>query len=158
MAVECTGRNVEVTDEGDRRIYRWTHSHTKDDDQAAKGKKKAAKPDDEIPSVQLTTYKSWEELGAWYGALPSTTAGRRRIPRKLLRRKTFYARVREDASWRSDRDRSFDVQLGRARDDDDHEQQDDGGDADENLEDHGRTSFLRPVPVAAILVTCVRAV
>ena len=70
------GYDPKITDEGDRRIYRWTHSHLKDDDQAAKGKKKTAKPDDDIPSVQLTTYKSWEELGAWYGSLERE----RRVP------------------------------------------------------------------------------
>ncbi len=70
------GFDPKTTEEGDRRIYSWTHSHTKDDEESAKKKKKASKPDDEIPSVQLTTYKSWEELGAWYGSLERE----RRIP------------------------------------------------------------------------------
>ena len=62
------GYEPKVTDEGDRRIYRWTHSHLKDEE-TKKDKKKAKKKDEEVPSVQLTTYKSWQELGAWYGAL-----------------------------------------------------------------------------------------
>ena len=71
------GYDPKITEEGDRRIYRWTHSHLKDDDQDAKAKKKkASNPEDEIPSVQLTTYKSWEELGAWYGGLERD----RRVP------------------------------------------------------------------------------
>ncbi len=70
------GYDPKITEEGDRRIYRWTHSHLKDDDQNAKRKKKPSTPDDEVPSVQLTTYKSWEELGAWYGGLERD----RRVP------------------------------------------------------------------------------
>ena len=71
------GFDPKITDEGDRRIYSWTYSHLKDDDESAKKKKKtASKPEDEIPSVQLTTYKSWEELGAWYGDLERE----RRVP------------------------------------------------------------------------------
>src|SRR5271166_2881742 len=70
------GFDPKVTEEGDRRIYRWTHSRLKDEDQEAKKKKKPGKSDDEIPSVQLSTYKSWEELGAWYGNLERD----RRVP------------------------------------------------------------------------------
>ncbi len=70
------GYNAKITEDGDRRIYHWTHSRLTDDDEAKKKKKKAAKPDDQIPSVELTTYKSWEELGAWYAGLEKD----RRIP------------------------------------------------------------------------------
>lgn len=70
------GYDPRITDEGDRRIYRWASSHTKDDEEESRKKKKANKADDEVPSVQLTTYKSWEELGAWYGGLERE----RRIP------------------------------------------------------------------------------
>ena len=70
------GFDPKITDDGDRRIYRWTYSHTSDDEQDAKKKKKASKPDDDVPSVQLTTFKSWEELGAWYAMLERD----RRVP------------------------------------------------------------------------------
>jgi len=60
------GYDPKTTDEGDRRIYRWTHSNLKDEDDKKKKKKKS---EDETPSVQLTTFKSWEELGAWYAGL-----------------------------------------------------------------------------------------
>ena len=64
------GYEPKITDEGERRIYTWTRSHLKDEEEAkSKKKKKAKKPEEETPSVQLTTYKSWEELGAWYGQL-----------------------------------------------------------------------------------------
>ncbi len=76
------GYDPKMVDDGDRRIYRWTHSHLKDDDQDAKKKKKQPKkPEDEIPSVQLTTYKSWEELGAWYGSLERE----RRVPEEAVK-------------------------------------------------------------------------
>ncbi len=66
------GFEPKITDEGDRRVYRWTYVHLKDEDnsQSAKKKKKSPhKSDDDIPTVQLTTFQSWEELGAWYASL-----------------------------------------------------------------------------------------
>ena len=70
------GYEPKITEEGDRRIYRWSHSRLKNDDDTDKKKKKKKKADDEVPSVQLTTFKSWEELGAWYAGLERE----RRIP------------------------------------------------------------------------------
>jgi tetratricopeptide (TPR) repeat protein/transglutaminase-like putative cysteine protease len=70
------GYEAKITDEGDRRIYRWTHSRLKNDYDDDKKKKKPKKADDEVPSVELTTFKSWEELGAWYAALERD----RRVP------------------------------------------------------------------------------
>ncbi len=69
------GYEPKVTEEGDRRIYRWTHSRLSNDDD---NKKKKARPksEDEIPTVQLTTFRSWEEVGAWYGSLERE----RRVP------------------------------------------------------------------------------
>ena len=60
------GYDPKITDEGDRRIYRWTHSNLKDEDDKKKKKKKA---DDDIATIELTTFKSWDELGAWYAGL-----------------------------------------------------------------------------------------
>ncbi len=57
-----------ITDEGDRRIYRWTHSRLQDDYQGKK-KEKTQKPEDEVPTVQLTTFRSWQEVGTWYANL-----------------------------------------------------------------------------------------
>src|ERR1017187_3836431 len=56
------GYEPKITDEGDRRIYRWTYTHLKDEDEGAPGKKKkktAPHPsDDEIATVQLTTFQT----------------------------------------------------------------------------------------------------
>jgi tetratricopeptide (TPR) repeat protein len=73
------GYDAKITEEGDRRIYRWTHSRLKDEDDGEKknkAKKGPKKPEEQVPSVELTTYKSWEELGAWYASLERD----RRIP------------------------------------------------------------------------------
>ncbi len=65
------GAEPKVTEEGDRRIYRWTHSHLDDDESPAKPSKHARRRHDEdaVPSVQLTTFESWQQLGDWYGGL-----------------------------------------------------------------------------------------
>ena len=62
------GYDPKVTEEGDRRIYRWTHSHLKD--QGSNGKRQGP-PNvaDQIPSVQLSTFESWEDVGTWYAFL-----------------------------------------------------------------------------------------
>jgi tetratricopeptide (TPR) repeat protein len=61
-----------VTTEGDRRIYRWETSNLtrKSDDELRKEfRKKRLQGDQDQPSVQLTTFQSWEELGKWYAPL-----------------------------------------------------------------------------------------
>ncbi len=66
------GYEPKVTDEGDRRIYRWTYTHLQDEGQGKTSKKKKKNPhksEDEVPAVQLTTFQSWEELGSWYASL-----------------------------------------------------------------------------------------
>ncbi len=69
------GYEPKVTEEGDRRIYKWTRSHLTNDEDSKK-KKKKAKPTDKTPDVQLTTFKSWQEVGTWYGSLERD----RRVP------------------------------------------------------------------------------
>jgi tetratricopeptide (TPR) repeat protein/transglutaminase-like putative cysteine protease len=57
------GYTPQVIDEGDRRIYRWTHSHQPD------GKQQRPPDPNQPPSVQLTTFESWEDVGSWYAFL-----------------------------------------------------------------------------------------
>jgi tetratricopeptide (TPR) repeat protein len=64
-----------VSDEGDRRIYRWKHSRLTDD-YPGKKKEKPPKPADQVPTVQLTTFRTWQEVGTWYAGLERE----RRIP------------------------------------------------------------------------------
>jgi len=65
------GADAKITEEGDRRVYRWKHSHLEDDEEAAKKKKRPMRmrDEDEPPSVQLTTFESWQQLGDWYASL-----------------------------------------------------------------------------------------
>jgi len=71
------GYDPKVTDEGDRRIYRWTHSHQPE------GKRPTAPDPNRPPSVQLSTFQSWEDVGAWYAFLERT----RRQPDDAIRTK-----------------------------------------------------------------------
>lgn len=58
-----------ISEENGKKVYRWKTSHpeptpTKDD------KKSAPKPDpDPQPTIAWTTFKSWQEVGDWYGGL-----------------------------------------------------------------------------------------
>lgn len=61
------GYDPKITDEGDRRIYRWSHSQTKDTGSPLK--KKSSADAQEPPSIELTTFQSWEQLGDWYRSL-----------------------------------------------------------------------------------------
>ena len=66
------GAEPKVTDEGDRRIYRWKHSHLEDDDEddaKPRTRRRRVRDEDEPPSVQLTTFETWQRVGDWYGAL-----------------------------------------------------------------------------------------
>jgi Flp pilus assembly protein TadD len=65
---------AKVSEEGDRRVYRWTSSHVEkddadDDDNAKKKKRKRPGDEPEPPAVQMTTFASWEEVGRWYSGL-----------------------------------------------------------------------------------------
>ncbi len=63
-----TGYDPQITEEGDRRIYRWVTSHKRrEDDETAKNKKRRKQP--EPPDVQMTTFASWEAVGRWYASL-----------------------------------------------------------------------------------------
>ena len=78
------GFEAKVSDEGDRRIYRWTHSHLKDEEEKrGKERKKRSHDEDEVPSVELTTFQSWKELGAWYASLERD----RRLPDTAVKAK-----------------------------------------------------------------------
>ena len=66
------GYKPTITTEGDRRIYRWQTSNLKrktDDELKKEWKKRRLHHQDDQPSVQLTTFQSWQELGKWYAPL-----------------------------------------------------------------------------------------
>src|SRR5438477_8013871 len=84
------GMDPKIAEANGRRIYTWSSSHLeREDDQKATGKdkkkkkKKKKKSDDDRPDVQLTTFKSWEEVGRWYASLEKD----RRMPSPEVRAK-----------------------------------------------------------------------
>src|ERR1700730_15578966 len=81
------GMDPKIAEANGRRIYTWSSSHLeREDDQKATGKdkkKKKKKWDDDRPDVQLTTFKSWEEVGRWYASLEKD----RRTPSPEVRAK-----------------------------------------------------------------------
>jgi len=61
-----------ITVQGDRKIYRWQSSNLKrksDDELKKEWKKRRLHHQEDQPAVQLTTFQSWQELGAWYAPL-----------------------------------------------------------------------------------------
>ena len=66
------GYTPQITTEGDRKIYRWLNANLKrktDDELKKEWKKRRLHHDDDQPSVQMTTFQSWQELGKWYAPL-----------------------------------------------------------------------------------------
>lgn len=62
------GFEPKTSEEGDRRIYRWSSSfRVREDEEAAKKKKPARQP--EFANIQLTTFENWEQVGRWYRSL-----------------------------------------------------------------------------------------
>ena len=66
------GYTPKITTEGDRKIYSWVTNNLKrksDDELKKEWKKKRLHHEEDQPSVQMTTFQSWEELGKWYAPL-----------------------------------------------------------------------------------------
>ncbi|HEX9760876.1 MAG TPA: DUF3857 domain-containing protein, partial [Candidatus Acidoferrales bacterium] len=58
--------------ENEYKYYRWKHSNLQrraeeDEDESPRRRRERRKPGE--PSVELTTFQSWEEVGQWYAAL-----------------------------------------------------------------------------------------
>jgi predicted Zn-dependent protease/transglutaminase-like putative cysteine protease len=64
----------EITEEGDRKIYRWKTAQLNKSKPADDKPKK--QPVTEIPpSIAVSTFKNWEEVGHWYGDLQKDRVG-----------------------------------------------------------------------------------
>jgi tetratricopeptide (TPR) repeat protein/transglutaminase-like putative cysteine protease len=55
----------QIKDDGARRIYSWKTSNLQHKD----SENKTFQPEAPKPSVQVTTFKNWEDVGRWYGDL-----------------------------------------------------------------------------------------
>ena len=70
------GSEPEIREQHERRIYRWTSMNLVREEDDKENKKKKKKREEEAPAVQLTTFKSWQEVGQWYAGLEKD----RRVP------------------------------------------------------------------------------
>jgi hypothetical protein len=62
----------EITDEDGRKVYRWKYAQLKPT--AELDKKKTPDPD-AMPDIAWTTFRSWQEIGEWFGGLARERAG-----------------------------------------------------------------------------------
>jgi tetratricopeptide (TPR) repeat protein len=86
-----------VSEEGDRRICRWSSANRKRESDSDK-KKKPKTPKPELPDVELSTLSSWDEVGRWYWDLQkdriAPTAAVRAKAEELVRdKKTALAKI-----------------------------------------------------------------
>ena len=68
-------KDYETKEVGDRRIFTWKYKNLKtrvareQEEREQPANKRKKKAPDEPPSVQMTTFSSWSEVGAWYSPL-----------------------------------------------------------------------------------------
>ncbi|HVZ17638.1 MAG TPA: DUF3857 domain-containing protein, partial [Terriglobales bacterium] len=59
-----------ITEEGGRKIYTWKTSHLQREDTSPEAlNKKRKKEQDQVAAVQVSTFKTWNDVGAWYLSL-----------------------------------------------------------------------------------------
>jgi transglutaminase-like putative cysteine protease len=61
---------AERHDEGGQQVYTWKHSHL----EPTKPDEKRSSDEADAPKVQITSFRSWEEVGNWWAALAVTQA------------------------------------------------------------------------------------
>jgi len=86
----------EIREEGARRVYVWTHTNMVRPEKEVSEVPKRTPP---RPSVQVTTFKSWEEVGRWYAevqkdALEATPAIRAKAAELTTGLKTDDEKIR----------------------------------------------------------------
>ncbi|MGZ4787588.1 MAG: DUF3857 domain-containing protein [Terriglobales bacterium] len=75
----------QIKEKDGRKIYSWKTSHLQPEDTSEEARKKKMKKDqDKIAAVQVSTFKSWDEVGTWYGSLEKD----RLAPSDAIRTKT----------------------------------------------------------------------
>lgn len=63
-----------VREEDGEKVYEWKTSRWKKEDGNDATDKKRKKSKDERPSIQITTFKSWKQVGEWYRSLVASRA------------------------------------------------------------------------------------
>jgi tetratricopeptide (TPR) repeat protein len=74
----AAGLVPEITEQGGRKIYHWKHQNLEIPSDSAL---RAMRTDKKDPDIQVTTFRSWEEIGKWYASL----AKDREVPNELMR-------------------------------------------------------------------------
>ena len=74
------GADPVISDENDRRVYRWKRSRATREGKVSEKKRTI---ESQVPDVQITTFQNWEEVGRIYGPLVSERA----IPDAAIRAK-----------------------------------------------------------------------
>ena len=59
-----------IKEQQGRRVYSWKHANLKRKDKDDEKESKKEEPDEpKPPQIQMTTFKSWEEIGQWYAVM-----------------------------------------------------------------------------------------
>jgi len=68
------GLQAETQEAAGRLTYHWVHSHLVREDEKAQAEKARLRPWDEPERepIRLTTFRDWNEVGSWFGALERT--------------------------------------------------------------------------------------
>ncbi|MBS1799767.1 MAG: DUF3857 domain-containing protein [Acidobacteria bacterium] len=75
VKVWSPGHDPVKTELGEETVYRWTGSHLEPTvGKDGKTKQREIDPRGELPTIAWTTFKSWEDVGAWYRGLEADRA------------------------------------------------------------------------------------
>jgi len=64
-----------ISEENGKKIYRWTTSHLEPTFEKNDKKKPQPSEPDTQPTIAWTTFKSWQEIGDWFGSLAKERSG-----------------------------------------------------------------------------------
>jgi tetratricopeptide (TPR) repeat protein len=65
-----TGLDPAIKEQDGRRIYSWKHANLKREEKEKDDEKEKEDSDEpKPPQIQMTTFKSWDEVGQWYASL-----------------------------------------------------------------------------------------
>jgi Tfp pilus assembly protein PilF len=77
------GLAPEIKEAGDRRIYTWKSSHLVREDAGKREKRSSLEPSEDDSDVQISTFRTFAEIGDWYAGLERD----RRVPDAAIRAK-----------------------------------------------------------------------
>ena len=72
IQVSSPNLKSEIREDGNERVYLWTHAQLQPSKPEAK--KKHGAQEDEPLKIRVTTFKNWAEVGDWWGALAAVQA------------------------------------------------------------------------------------